>query len=316
MQSFLKKARQSQYYGVILLAAIALVIWGIFKVLTPGNFGDLEKIVSYLQTALIYSVGGCGLYFICVMGLFDFSIGSMMVLSELLAIGFVPQLGYISVIVVPILVGLALGMCNGLAYIKMHIPSIIVTTGLSLLYEAFSVYAADLNGTTLNSAYKAFGSYPWNLIVALLAYFLCGFILKYTKVGTYTNAIGADELTAKNMGVNVEKYKFIAFSLCGLFVGIMSILYLGYGSAQTPMTSMASQSLNFKPLMGTFFALAFKKYGHPIVSILIGEFIVSMLFAGFVALGAPTTVTNIITGLTLLAIVTLTTKRVNGAVVK
>ena len=68
--------------------------------------------------------------------------------------------------------------------------------------------------------------------------------------------------------------------------------------------------------MGTFFGLAFKKYGHPVVSILIGEYIVAMIFAGFVALGMPTTVNNIVTGATLLAIVTLTTKRRNGAVVK
>ena len=160
------------------------------------------------------------------------------------------------------------------------------------------------------------GSYPWNLIVALIAFGLCYFILNYTKIGTYTNAIGANELVAKNMGVNVDKYKAIAFTLCGTFVGIMSILYLGYGTAQTPQTGMLSQALNFQPLMGTFFGLAFKKYGHPVVSILIGEYIVAMIFAGFVALGMPTTVNNIVTGATLLAIVTLTTKRRNGAVVK
>jgi ribose transport system permease protein len=316
MQSFLKKARQSQWYGVGLLALIAVVIWAVFKVSAPATFGAPDKLLSYLQTALIYAIGGCGMYFICVMGLFDFSIGSILIAAELSAIALIPQFGWIAVIVVPILVGVVLGLCNGIAYIKMHIPSIIVTTGLSLIYESFSVWIADVNGTRLDDAYKLFGSYPWNLIVAIAAFALCYFILNYTKIGTYTNAIGANELVAKNMGVNVDKYKAIAFTLCGTFVGIMSILYLGYGTAQTPQTGMLSQALNFQPLMGTFFGLAFKKYGHPVVSILIGEYIVAMIFAGFVALGMPTTVNNIVTGATLLAIVTLTTKRRNGAVVK
>ena len=316
MQSFLKKAKTSQWYGVGLLLVISVIIWAIFKVAAPATFGAPDKLLSYLQSALIYAVGGCGLYFICVMGLFDFSIGAMLILSELMAIAFIPKLGWLSVIVIPILVGFLLGFCNGIAYIKMHIPSIIVTTGLSLIYESFSVWVADINGTRLDDAYKLFGSYPWNLVVAVLAYLLCWFILKYTKIGTYTNAIGANELVAKNMGVDVDKYKAIAFTLCGTFVGIMSILYLGYGTAQTPQTGMLSQALNFQPLMGTFFGLAFKKYGHPVVSILIGEYIVAMIFAGFVAIGMPTTVNNIVTGATLLAIVTLTTKRVNGAVVK
>ena len=316
MQSFLKKAKTSQWYGVGLLLVISVIIWAIFKVAAPATFGAPDKLLSYLQSALIYAVGGCGLYFICVMGLFDFSIGAMLILSELMAIAFIPKLGWLSVIVIPILVGFLLGFCNGIAYIKMHIPSIIVTTGLSLIYESFSVWVADINGTRLDDAYKLFGAYPWNLVVAVLAYLLCWFILKYTKIGTYTNAIGANELVAKNMGVDVDKYKAIAFTLCGTFVGIMSILYLGYGTAQTPQTGILSQALNFQPLMGTFFGLAFKKYGHPVVSILIGEYIVAMIFAGFVAIGMPTTVNNIVTGATLLAIVTLTTKRVNGAVVK
>ena len=316
MQSFLKKAKQSQWYGVGLLALIALAIWAVFKVGAPATFGAPDKLMSYLQSALIYAIGGCGMYFICVMGLFDFSIGSILIAAELAAIALIPTLGWFSVIVVPVVVGVILGLTNGIAYIKMHIPSIIVTTGLSLIYESFSVWIADVNGTRLDDAYKLFGSYPWNLIVALLAFLLCWFILNYTKIGTYTNAIGANELVAKNMGVDVDKYKAIAFTLCGTFMGVMSILYLGYGTAQTPQTGMLSQALNFQPLMGTFFGLAFKKYGHPVLSILMGEYIVAMLFAGFVALGMPTTVNNIVTGVTLLAIVTLTTKRRNGAVVK
>jgi hypothetical protein len=40
------------------------------------------------------------------------------------------------------------------------------------------------------------------------------------------------------------------------------------------------------------------------------------MFNGFVALGAPTTIQNVVTGVALLAIVALTTKPVKGLVVK
>ena len=312
----LKKAKQSQWYGVGLLAVITVVCWALFKVICPGTFGTPDQLLTYLQTGLIYAVGGCGLYFIVVMGLWDFSIGSVLVLSCLMSIGFADMMGIPGLLIAPILTGALLGAANGIAYIKLRIPSLIVTVGLSLIYESFSVFASAAFGTRLADAYKLFGGYPWNLILALVAFFLCGFILKYTKLGTYVNAIGANEATAKNMGVDVDKYKFLAFVLCSMFVGIMAVLYIGYGTAQTPMTGMLSQSLNFKPLMGTFFGLAFKKYGHPVISIVIGEFIISMMFAGFVALGMPVTVNNIVTGATLLLIVCFTTKRIKGAVVK
>lgn len=313
----LKKARQSQYYGIGLLLVITVICYAVFMLICPPTtFGSGDQLLTYLQTGLIYAVGGCGLYFIVVMGLWDFSIGSVLVLAEILSIGFAQMLGYPGLVLAPIICGALLGACNGIAYVKLRIPSLIVTVGLSLLYESFSVFASDWAGTRLDSAYKLFGGYPWNLVLALLAFFLCGFILKYTKLGTYVNAIGANESVAKNMGVNVDKYKFLAFVLCSMFVGIMAVLYIGYGTSQTPMTGMLSQSLNFKPLMGTFFGLAFRKYGHPVVSIVLGEFIISMMFAGFVSLGMPVTVNNIVTGATLLLIVCITTKRIKGAVVK
>ena len=292
----LAKLKQNSWYGVGLLLVITVLCWVVFKILCPGTFGAPDQMLTYVQTAIIYAVGGCGLYFIVVMGLWDFSVGSILVLSCLISIGFSQMFGYVGLIVAPILCGIVLGAANGLAYIKLRIPSLIVTVGLSLIYESLAVFASDWAGTRLSDS--------------------CWFILRYTKLGTYVNAIGANEATAKNMGVDVDKYKFLAFVLCSMFVGIMSVLYIGYGTAQTPMTGMLSQSLNFKPLMGTFFGLAFKKYGRPVISIVIGEFIISMMFAGFVALGMPVTINNVITGATLLIIICITTKRVKGAVVK
>ena len=47
-----------------------------------------------------------------------------------------------------------------------------------------------------------------------------------------------------------------------------------------------------------------------------GEMIIQLMFNGFVALGAPTTIQNVVTGAALLLIVALTTKPVKGLVVK
>ncbi len=311
-----QKFKESQIFGLLLLVFIAFVFWGIFKILAPQTFGDFNRLQTYLKTALIYAVGGCGLYFICVMGPFDMSVGANIVLSSVIAVKVSEQLGYVGLIVAPLISGVLIGLLNGFVYIKLRISSLIVTAGLSLVYEALSIFATNEKNVILSSAYRAFGDYPWNLILALAAFMLCGFILKYTKIGTYTYAIGSNEVVAKNMGVNIDKYKIVAFVLCGFFVGVEAVLTISYGTSMTSESNLASMSRNFPPLMGTFFGLAFKKYGHPVVAIVIGEFIIQLLFQGFVALGAPTTVQNIVTGVVLLAIVTMTVKPVKGAVVK
>lgn len=316
MRESIQKMKQTQWYGLAILTLLVILCWGIFKILSPGNFGTMGKMASYLQASLIYAVGGCGLYFICVMGLFDFSIGANIILSAIIAVTFCEHIGYGGLIVAPILCGTLLGLCNGIVYIKLRIPSMIVTTGLALIYESLGVFATNGTEKILNGDFRAFGAYPWNLILTVVAFAVCAFILKYTKVGTYTYAIGSNEFTAKNMGVNVNKYKIVAFTLCGFFVGVMSILTISYGTSMTSASGMSSMSRNFTPLMGTFFGLAFKKYGHPVIAIVVGEFIISLIFNGFVALGAPTTVQNIVTGAALLLIVCVTTKPVKGIVVK
>lgn len=311
-----KKFKQSQWYGIVLLILMVVIFWAVFKLLAPQTFGSLGKMSTYLKTALIYSVGGCGLYFICVMGPFDFSIGANIVLSSVIAVTLSQRFGYLGLILGPIISGTLVGIVNGLVYIRLHISSLIVTVGLSLVYEALSVFATNGKEAILGTSLRGFGDYPANIILAIIAYLICGFILKYTKIGTYTYAIGSNEVVAKNMGINVNKYKVVAFTLCGFFVGIQSILTISYGTSMTSASNLSSMSRNFTPLMGTFFGLAFKKYGHPVLAIVIGEFIISLMFNGFVALGAPTTIQNVVTGIALLAIVTLTTKPVKGAVVK
>ncbi|MBQ3980736.1 MAG: hypothetical protein II631_01640, partial [Treponema sp.] len=74
--------KKSRYFGVTALVVLAVLCWGIFKLLSPQNFGTPKLMSDYLQTSIQYAVGGCGVYFIVVMGLFDFSIGANIVLSS------------------------------------------------------------------------------------------------------------------------------------------------------------------------------------------------------------------------------------------
>jgi ribose transport system permease protein len=319
-ESFLK-FKMGRYFGLYLLVAMTLFFWAAFKLLSPGNFGSPRLLVGYLQTSIQYAVGGCGLYFIVVMGLFDFSIGANIVLSALVGVLLSRQYGYWGLILGCLLCGALIGTFNGILYSKLRIPSMIVTVGLMLVLESVANYVVRLDtagfpGKLSSADILAFSRAPWNYIVAGAAFLLMFFLLRFTKVGTYCNAIGSDELIAKNMGVNVERYKFIGFVLLHLFVGIMALLTVSYGRGMLAVTGMSSMDRNFKPLMGTFFGIAFKKYGYPVTAIVVGEFIIIMIFNGLVALNVPTTINDFVTGAVLLTIVTLTNRGAKGSVVK
>lgn len=303
-------------YGMIILFMIAILFWGFFKILAPSNFGSLSNLNNYFLSSIIYSVGGCGLYFIVVMGLFDFSIGANIILSSVVGVIASSYFGYPGLLIGSIACGTVIGLLNGFLYIKLKIPSIIVTVGLMLIFESAAYFIAGGKKQTLADGLRAFGKAPASIILAAIAFLLTIFILRNTKIGTYCYAIGSNESVAKTMGINVDKYKLIGFTLTHFFVGIMAVLTVSYGWSMTAITGMESMGRNFTPLMGTFLGLAFRKYGIPIPAIIIGEFIISIIFNGFIAIGAPTTIQNVVTGAALLIIVTLTARPEKGAVVK
>ena len=304
--------------GYVILIGLVIVSWAIFKILTPHNFGSFSNMLNYFQASLIATVGAVGFYFVMVMGMFDFSIGANIMLSAIVGCVLATRFnfGYFGLIVGGILTGTIVGLLNGIFYVKLRIPSMIVTTGLALIYESLANYMAGGVEQTLPAHLRAFGRMPWDIILALVACVVAYIFLNYTKIGTYTYAIGSDEFVAKNMGINVNKYKVLAFILSGAFLGVMAILTISYGSSMVAVTGMASMSRNFVPTMGCFFGLAFKKYGMPLQAIIIGEFVINIIFFGFIALGAPTAIQDVITGFALLIIVTLTTKVTKGEIVK
>ena len=316
MTQKMEKLKSSRYYGLLLLAVMLLFFYGVFKLLTPGNFGSPANLYAYLQSSIIYSVGGCGLYFIVVMGLFDFAVGSNIVLSSIVGVLLSKQFGYAGFILGCLGCGTLIGTLIGFLYNRLNVPSMIVTVGLMLIFESLAVFVAGGDKQTLDEGLRFFSGAPGNIILAGLAFALMYFILNYTKIGTYCSAIGSNEFTARNMGIDVKKYKLIGFMLLHFFVGIMAILSVSYGTTMTALTGMSTMSRNFQPLMGTFFGVAFRKYGMPITAIVVGEFIISLIFNGFVALGAPTTIQNVVTGAALLAIVALTARGGKGSVVK
>ena len=313
-----KKGMSGTVRGYMILIGLVVLSWVIFKVLTPGNFGSPANLLSYFEASLLAAVGAVGFYFVLVMGMFDFSIGANIMLSAIVGCVFATRfgLGYAGLIVGSIITGAIVGLLNGFFYVKLRIPSMIVTTGLALIYESVANYIAGGVEQTLPSSLRALGQMPGNMILAVLAFVLAYVLLNYTKIGTYTYAIGSNEFVAKNMGINVNLYKVLAFVISGAFFGIMAVLTISYGSSMVAVTGMASMSRNFVPTMGCFFGLAFKKYGMPLPAIIIGEFVINIIFFGFIALGAPTAIQDVITGLALLIVVTMTTKVTKGEIVK
>ena len=202
-----KKTVSAKTLGYLILVFLVILSWAVFKILTPKNFGSADNLLSYFQASLIATTGAVGFYFVMVMGMFDFSIGANIMLSAIVGSVFAQRfgLGYAGLISGCIVTGTIVGLLNGFLYVKLRIPSMIVTTGWALIYESVANYIAGGVEQTLASELRIFGRMPGDIILALIAFAIAYLILNYTKIGTYTYAIGSNEFVATNMGRDVKK---------------------------------------------------------------------------------------------------------------
>ena len=145
MSKSLEKWRGTRTYGLCLLLAMLLFFYLVFKILTPHNFGSPSNLYAYLQSSIIYSVGGCGLYFIVVMGLFDFAVGSNIVLSSIVGVILSQHFGYIGFVVGCLGCGTLIGLLIGTLYNQLNVPSMIVTVSLPI------IKVPDTSNNVLNS---------------------------------------------------------------------------------------------------------------------------------------------------------------------
>ena len=232
------KKLSGKVMGYLILIGLVVLSWLIFKILTPHNFGSFSNMLNYFQASLIATVGAVGFYFVMVMGMFDFSIGANIMLSAIVGCVFATRfnMGYLGLIIGCVLTGAIVGILNGIFYVKLRIPSMIVTTGLALIYESIANYIAGGVEQTLPANIRAFGQMPWDIILALVACAVAYIFLNYTKIGTYTYAIGSDEFVAKNMGINVNKTISITFAIGSGLAAIAGVLLCSAYPSLTPYT--------------------------------------------------------------------------------
>lgn len=292
--------------GTLLLIVVVLAIYGVFTVLSTDKFLNVNTLKIIFQQSFMPAVIAAGLYFILTMGMFDFSIGAILVFSGILG-GLASQyIGYVGLVAVTILVAVALEMINGFLYIKLKVPSMIISVGFLMVLEAVSTFFNGSRGVTLGFEMRIFGREPYNVIIGVIGLVIAAFLLSNTVKGLKIRAIGSNELIAKSAGIRVNEAKMWGYIFCGLLVGIGSVMNLCYGGSLQPVLNMSSTARNYTPILGCFFGLAFKNVMNPIVAIYIGEFIIKVITTGLMTLGWDSIIQEIVTGCVLLIVVALT----------
>jgi ribose transport system permease protein len=230
-----------------------VVIVTVFSLLRPGQFlssFDIKTIFINASVALTLSVGMT--YVIITAGI-DLSVGSVLVLSGVLAAKVMIAVGGGAAhavtagwgaILVGIAVGLAVGVAwgafNGLLIAVLKIPPLIVTLGsFGMALGIADVISGGVDvtgipsqlGTTIGSG--SLGPIPWLVVISGVVTLVLGLILHLTRFGRYTYAIGSNEEAARRAGINIKRHLIQVYALAGLLSGLGGILSLAYFTTTT-----------------------------------------------------------------------------------
>lgn len=288
-----------QTYGTI-LAMLAIII--IFSILRPDSFCTVRNFINITRQISLLVIISIGATLVMSVNEFDLSVGSMASLGGVMAaLMGVAGLPLPLCFLLPALICAVIGWVNGWIVAKFKVLSFITTLGMSTVLSGV-IYKLTGGATVFENipagfvwlGTKKFGQIPLLslLMIAFVAAFW--FLMRHMAAGRKMYAIGGNEEAAKIAGINVGKYKNMAFALCAVLACITGMLVASrVGSANTT----AGAGYFLQSYAAVFIGCTVSREGVPnVIGTLIGAAILGILANGLTILQMPTYMQDIITG--------------------
>lgn len=294
-----KPQKLLQSYGTILALAAIVVV---FSLLRPANFFTLTNFINITRQISLLVMISLGTTLVMSVNEFDLSVGSMASMGGIIAASMAVK-GFPMVIcfLFPVLVSFLIGLLNGWIVARFRVLSFITTLGMSTVLSGI-IYRLSGGATIFEGIPKAFstlgtfrfGRIPLLSILMIVFVAIFHFLLEHTTLGRKFYAIGGGEETAAIAGIQVKKYKTIAFALCAVMACVTGMLIASrVGSANTT----AGEGYFLQSYAAVFIGCTVSRKGVPnALGTLVGAAILGVLANGLTILQMPSYMQDIITG--------------------
>ncbi len=281
------------------LAAILILVL-VFTILDKSYF-TISNLIDIIELATINSLIAIGITFTIITGGIDLSVGSIFAIV-IVTVGHlcVSQVNPVLAIISGALLGIFMGIVNGVLITKMHLQPFIATLGTMSVYRGIAyVVTGGWPIIGIPNSYRYifisnFSEIPSSVIVMLIFAFITHIILKKLRIGNYLFAIGGNEEAAKLSGVNVNITKITAFAMCGLGSALAGMIMLANLGTAEPATG---QGYELEAIAASAIGGASLSGGKgSIVGTLLGAILLASLKIGLIVIGVDTFYQFIVTG--------------------
>jgi ribose transport system permease protein len=221
--------------GPIFVVLAALVV-AIYVKQPHYNF------VSLVKSGAPLAILAAGQLFVIVSGEVDLSVGSLITVTVSLAASIIkgnPDL-MLPVLGVLVVLGLGVGLVNGLITTRLGVPSFITTLGMLLILVGAIGYitgGSPIGNLTDNfrvfgresfSGVPVIGQLPFSVVILAAVAALTWWLLHRTNYGRQLFAVGGNARAAELAGINISAVRTIAFVISALAAVLAGILLGGF----------------------------------------------------------------------------------------
>lgn len=225
-----KKFKLSSYSQYMCIASVVLVFL-VFTCITPNfvSASSLQNLMIEISPLLLMAGG---ISFVIFTGGIDLGTGAVASCTCVLTGIFVADVGN-SILLLMLLIGVAMGLVNGLLVTKLKLPSFIVTLCTTNFWNYIALKLAP-NGSQIIpmnkrdivswATFKIAGiPVMFLLAVAVIVILYC--VQQYTVYGRTILAVGANVRASRIAGVDTDKAQISAFILCSTCSALSGALY-------------------------------------------------------------------------------------------
>lgn len=235
---FLKLHRWIGDFALLLLAALIAVITGIIepRFWSLANLQNLARQLAPLQILV------AGQIFAVLCGGIDLSVASVMALSGVIGVSFIPHIGLAGGIVAMLLTGLGIGIFNGLIIVGFSVSPLIVTLGMLSVAKGLALLLTgglplyDVPDSLVDVlGFGTVAGVPVSSLFAFAIMVVGAIILNKTVFGRHVYAVGSSAAAARNSGVRVAGVLLRTYAITGFAAGVSAVVMTAWVSAAQPL---------------------------------------------------------------------------------
>lgn len=286
--------------------SLPVIVYLVFLVICFERFSNWNCVYTIFLQSIIPTITAYAVAYGNICGIFDFTIGSRLVISGVVGGLLAAEYGMAGMILGALVSAVVVSAITGILNWILRIPSLVLTMGLTMIFEIVGTKLAGHYGfVQIDTRYAVLGSSPNIVIVFIISAVLFYFIVNHTVFSYHMRAVGSNETIAKNSGIKTDVVKWKSFLYGGIFIGIAAILTLSQSGSVGAQTSLGSVTIVFKPLISILLALVLQRICNLTFGIFIAQFSLNIIFIGLIAAGLPDTFQNVVLGVFLLAVMIL-----------